>query len=312
MSLKFLFRLLISVGVLAAILVRADMGALGSYLGKVSGSYVPGILGLGIGQVLLTSMRWHLMLRAVGVRLPRRVTLEANVLSILGNSLLVNVVGGMMVRVGMLRVHGVPSGKVVSTSLLERLQVAAVLLVMTIGGVFWFHADLRLAVSSDDFRRIAALALVAVPLAALVFYGTNEVIRQQFRRVADYLRNVVHDLRAMVLDYRSLAGALGYTVASQLCIIGMAVLIGRAIGLPMSPVDLAMVLPLVALLSSLPVSLSGFGVREFSLVLILPMFGVPGEAALALGLLIGLFALSSALLSQLAVSLLRSARDGAG
>ena len=49
-----------------------------------------------------------------------------------------------------------------------------------------------------------------------------------------------------------------------------------------------MIVPPVALIQLLPVSLAGWGVREVVLVVALASFGVPAEAALATSVLLGI------------------------
>jgi glycosyltransferase 2 family protein len=48
-----------------------------------------------------------------------------------------------------------------------------------------------------------------------------------------------------------------------------------------------MVVPPVAFIQLLPVSLAGWGVREIALVVALGSFGVPAEAALAISVMMG-------------------------
>ena len=49
-----------------------------------------------------------------------------------------------------------------------------------------------------------------------------------------------------------------------------------------------MIVPPVTLIQLLPISLAGWGVREVVLVVALASFGVPGETALAISVLLGL------------------------
>jgi hypothetical protein len=69
-------------------------------------------------------------------------------------------------------------------------------------------------------------------------------------------------------------------------------LLGGALGLRVPLVAYAVVVPLVSLLTMLPISVFGVGVREVSLVTLLAPLAVAPEAALALGVL--WFALSVA------------------
>ena len=62
-------------------------------------------------------------------------------------------------------------------------------------------------------------------------------------------------------------------------------LIGRALGLPVPLLYYGILVPLVALLTMLPVSLNGMGVREGGMVLFLTPLGISSATALSLAFL---------------------------
>jgi uncharacterized membrane protein YbhN (UPF0104 family) len=57
----------------------------------------------------------------------------------------------------------------------------------------------------------------------------------------------------------------------------------------------AAILPVVMLLTSLPISFAGWGLREGAIIIALGVYGVPQETALALSLVYGVLQLFSAI-----------------
>src|SRR5215472_15674665 len=96
-------------------------------------------LALGTAQVFIASWRWHLMLRAVGVHLRLATTVKVNVVSLLANTLMINVVGGALTRIYLLKQMSVPSAPVLSTTALEKLLATAVLAALSIVGLIVLH-----------------------------------------------------------------------------------------------------------------------------------------------------------------------------
>jgi hypothetical protein len=76
------------------------------------------------------------------------------------------------------------------------------------------------------------------------------------------------------------------TLAAQLLGLAAVVAAGAAIGLDVAPVTLGWMRTAVLVAVMLPVSVSGFGVREGALVALLGQYGVSGEQAVAFSFLI--------------------------
>lgn len=79
---------------------------------------------------------------------------------------------------------------------------------------------------------------------------------------------------------------VGITLAAQLLGLVAVASAAAAIGLPLPILTLGWIRTAVMVVVMLPVSISGFGVREGALVALLAQYGVPGEHAVAFSLLI--------------------------
>ena len=87
------------------------------------------------------------------------------------------------------------------------------------------------------------------------------------------------------LSLKSLVGIAGWSLAVQLAGIVALYLFTRSLGVEVPLVTLAWVRACVQLLTMLPITFAGVGVREGGLVLLLQPYGIAGSDAVALGFL---------------------------
>jgi len=149
-------------------------------------------------------------------------------------------------------------------------------------------------------------------------------------RVIGRLFSPWHKLRWLVeqslLPYQTEVGVLGracgLAIVCHLCQLSLQVLLAHALGLAVPVWYLLLFIPLVHILSALPLSLGGVGVREGGYVVFLALIGIGRDEALAFGLLWSALVLGSGLVGGLVLLLLpearfslasvRKTRDGSG
>lgn len=284
-SFSFLAKLSFSLLLLGAVLTRIDFHKLPTYFADVNPGMLALALLLAMLQVPATSLRWHLLLVTVGVRLPVRTTLEVNIVSIFANSVLVNVVGGIVTRVAFLLDHNVSAHSILSTTLLERIVIAIVLGAMTFAGLWmsgiYPHVDARMLL------RMTGFGLLGLTAITVVAYAMSKQFRTAVDKANAVLLHTLSDLRTMIVDWQGLAIAFFLTLVSQLMLVGVGVLVGHVMHVTVPLWQMAMILPGVALISSLPIGLGGVGLREISMITILGALGVSAEQALVLSITIG-------------------------
>ena len=150
------------------------------------------------------------------------------------------------------------------------ISVAAVLLALGIAG-FMF---------SDYILAGMVAALKGRPWAAFSQ-------RPFFTRVKDGLAQTARDTRRLL-------GALPYGPATLLlslvnhATLGLVVLyLAHAMSLSLSPAAALFLFPLVLLLSTIPISLAGWGIREAAMVLVFSPAGLQADASLGVSVLFG-------------------------
>lgn len=117
------------------------------------------------------------------------------------------------------------------------------------------------------------------------------------------LKEFVLSIQAYRHDYRRLIVSLLFTLAAHFLLILATFLIAVSLGAPITFFNCLLFVPIIGLLSSLPISLGGLGIREASFVLLFSTVGVDSEAAIAVSflfyfilVLLGLFGLGLSLL----------------
>lgn len=284
----------ISFALVAALFVRADISSMFANLGHVALGALAITFCLAVSQVFITTARWYMLLRAMNIAVPLRDAMEVNVLGILANTLLVNVVGGVATRMTLLAGMGVPSTKTLASIVVERILILFVLVVMSVLGLFWVRWPM-------EFRALLPLELLLAGAGVLVLVGfvafQSGLLRNWVVHAVAYLRRMLLELQDIVSHRITLGSAFVLTVLNQAVLVTMGIVVAKAVGIQVPTFDLLMLLPTVSLLSSMPISAGGFGVREVSLVVALSAFGVPTEQALLMSIILGILSLLGALVT---------------
>jgi glycosyltransferase 2 family protein len=241
-------------------------------------------LGLGTAQVFIGSWRWHLMLRAVGVHLRLATTFKVNIVSLLANTLMINVVGGALTRIYLLNKMAVPSPPVLSTTALEKLLATAVLAVMSLAGLIVLHP--QLVPHFPSYAGPGGVAILLLILGGAMLGALSPRARHWVRAALSYLRAVLESARAFLVNGRALAVAVLLTILSQLVIVAIGVALTASLWAGASPLNVMLVLPATMLLAGLPISVGGWGVREFSTMVALGLLGASPDIGLLVSLLI--------------------------
>ena len=228
-------------------------------------------------QTALAAERWHQASHLLGLPLTRRAAWTEFALSTAINQLFPGGIAGDGLRIWRQRArqHGLVSA--MRAALVDRWWGQSTLAVLVLGGLLAWP---------DSVPRPAGLVpgvLIAVAGVATVWFIPSGV--PALGRLSDDLRRTLPAGTAVLLIPS--CGLLAAILA------GLAAC-GLALGLAPGA-WLLCAAPLALLAASIPVSLGGWGLREGSLVALLPLFGPSTADALALSLLFGLAFLVGAL-----------------
>jgi len=149
--------------------------------------------------------------------------------------------------------------------------------------------------------RIPKLTLAGVMLLSLsaLLAGIGLLAIIQSRRISRLLARFprVHAQLARISDRKLSRDAIlvstVYSIAGQLICGGIVLVLARSMGIELPAWLLVSIAGIVLLVTMIPISFAGWGIREASFITLLAPLGVSGEKALLLGVMFGLVSLAA-------------------
>jgi len=282
-------KLLVSVGLYALILYATDVRTIGRHLADAQLAYVAGgVLLYAAGQALST-YRWLLLLRPLGLGVPYVHLLAFYFTGMFFNLFLPTVVGGDAVKALLLaRETGAPARSAISVFMERNLGLLALLTVATIAATL----APPVVIGGLPLTTVCVL-LFAAFLAANAVIASPRAYMLVDRLIAMSplagIRMRAASLYQAVALYRKGLGALAaaalLSFVFQFVVVGVVFLNARALDLDVPVSALAVFVPLISLAGMIPVTINGLGVREGLYILLFGQLGAPTELAVSLALL---------------------------
>ncbi len=252
--------------------------------------------------ILLAAVKWGVLLRAQGVRVPWRVLAVYTFMGAFFNNVLPANVGGDVVRgYGLAQHTGRRTDAAVSV-VMDRLVGLVAFLAMAAGAAAWLlWMDARGAMPLDATARenVQRIGVVVWGTLGVLLAGMGLLLsrraKRRLERVLSRLRagrwvlpafqRVAAALNAYRHAYGSLVTGMGMSWAVLLVTSLEIWLLARALAArPLPFLHVLLVNPLVAFALLVPLSLGGLGVGQTAYVFFFGLLGVPAPVALALSL----------------------------
>jgi glycosyltransferase 2 family protein len=140
----------------------------------------------------------------------------------------------------------------------------------------------------DSLLSLAVALGTLVALAAILVLVSNRRLGERLlgHRWLGFAADVQLGLTRLRRDPSAALGVLVSALAYQLAMVAAAWMAGHAMGLAVGWSAMMAFIPIVAIAQVLPLSVSGLGLREGALVLLLAPLGVASGQAVAFGLLL--------------------------
>jgi glycosyltransferase 2 family protein len=273
------------------------------FLGHLSTSILPAVLFaalLILFQAAFCTFRWRRIAFARSRCIPGfwtsfRIYAE----NLFANQLLPSTLGGDVLRVMRWRSLGTDSATAAASVFLDRLSGINGAALVVVGALPFIgrYSDTWMNVVIAGALGLAVFASTAVGFALLRWPGLLRPIQRlpRLRRFAEVLRQKLsYDREFLFASVLSVAGHLLAALAAYI--------IARSLVIDVAFLALIAVSALGVLASAIPLSIGGWGIREFSFVAFLAPFGVPGDQALALSVLVGASLLLAALPGGLGIA----------
>jgi len=286
-----LLKLAVSVALLTLLLRSMDLAAVAGVLGSVPFWTIPvGILLL-VGQTAVLGLRWWLVMAAIEAPMPFRKVLPVTFIGVFFNQVLPTSFGGDAVRMWHAYRLGIDGEAAVVGVLLERIGgLFGVTVLTTLGAVYLGSEIDNLALRLGLLATLPMAVVGVLVLTALdrlpARWRRVSVIEKAVRLARDSRRVFLRPAKALPLLLLSmlshgLAAAAIYTFAE-----------GLQLELPL--LTCVVLFSAVILVTAIPISFAGWGLREGAMVTLFAFAGLSADTALALSLAFGvLFIVSS-------------------
>ncbi len=296
-------KICVGLSLLVILCLWFDVSGIIRELFSIDARFVLLAIGVFVLQFALAYMRWAYILKRQNIPVGWRDALSIFGISTLANLFLVTSIAGVSVRAALLVRSGSGLTGALASVSAERLAAALGLaLCGGIGLVFAFPLVKSALGSLPLFSTLGVVAAGAAVLAAACLLANRKF--EAFREFFSQVWQAFSSLRALLL----LAGSSMAVIL--LGFAGLALLAG-GMGLTINPVFFVSIMPVVALISALPISFGGWGVREGSMVAGLALFSVPAESAVALSVSYGLAGMFVAVIFGAGAALMGECRKAA-
>jgi hypothetical protein len=284
-----LLKLLLAAGLLVFLFRQFGVRVTGLVGGIRDWHYVLAACALSVTVVpFLSASRWQLFLRVAGIDETVGALWRINWISMFHGLLLPSSQGFDLLRIYHIeRRHPDQRGLAGGTVLIERMLGLALLCVLSL-------STLRFVADSQAFVPLAStvVAVTAATAAAMALvlserthglYAGRRFANPWLDRVFAYLSSL-HGAIAKFPYRRVLASSLVLIVCFQLCTVASVYLLFRAYGYEIPLVQHVALYPAIAILSMVPITVGGLGVREGFFVYFYSRLGVPADVAIGVSI----------------------------
>jgi len=274
-GLRLAFLALISLGSLVATLYFVGIDTVVRTLGSIHWTSIAVAAVLVVANSLLSLVRFRSVLSGLGFHPNWRSLFFAHSIGQVSNQIFLNIIGQSLSRAAALAADGVPFSASLLATYWERIQAAAILFLLSLASLWYLFVNIHFDLVPAGLSLLSLFGAISV--AAIVVAAT-------VLRPAGMLNAIPGALRAMVRLWPSLV----ITLLAHACMLGAYLVLLRGIGVMRLDGQVVSALIVVMFTSSLPISFSGWGIRELSAAQVLGTIGIDESAAVASAVFIGL------------------------
>jgi uncharacterized protein (TIRG00374 family) len=282
-----------SLGLIAYLLGRVGMDELVEVTSSASANYLYVLVALLLyfGAIAVGSVKWQILLKAQGIRVPLSSLLSFTFVGLFFGNFLPTNVGGDLVRGYDLARHTLLPAETAISVLVDRmLGLIAFVFVAAVMAVLVVYSEGQAAL----WQVAVAAALVLLALCAIFALMLSGRLRAQIRRLfgisflsrlAPLYDRLSEALSAYRRSYAALAAC--FCISVLVLTIGSVVnyLISLALGGGISLLHIFLFTPLITFVLLIPISIGGIGLNQSAYVFFFNLVGVPEQKSLAISLI---------------------------
>ena len=272
--LLLLLKIVISLLLLYVSLRAVNLAALGERLSRLNVSWIIAALSLQAAQVVLQALRWRAIALGCGAKLTQRAAVRINFIAAFFNQVLPSTIGGDAARVIFLARAGGGWASAAYSVMIDRVAGIAALAIIVIGCLPW-----TLTLLQDPIARVILLLIGVLRLPLLELWAPTR-----------HLVEVSRTARQMMQSPQQAISIATISFAIHLLTITSIWCIAQSVTASASFTLLLYMIPPVILISTIPISIAGWGVRESSMIVAFTYAGLSAGDGLIVSFLFGLTA----------------------
>lgn len=284
------FRLLFSAIAVVFVFYQLDFNALFTYLAKIDIRYYVLAIVIQILGALVAAYKWGRIMDRIGYTSPFNFYAKAYLVGCLFNQLLPTSVGGDAIRVAYTHQLGAGLRKGFYGVFADRYYGIMGLLLLNAVSLFFLQNKIPSSIYTVLYLTIALLGSCLI--AALVPSQLHFLQKIKFIRG---IYQLSHILVSSMGSFRQTLMLLLLAVLSNFLTIYAAYLIALSLNLQINLLDLLGIMPAITLITLLPISFAGWGLREGAMIGFLLFLHIPKAGILALSLLYGVMLILASL-----------------
>jgi hypothetical protein len=265
---------------------RTNFDVLGERLNRLDPGWILAAIAVVGIQVLLLSVRWRAIAIHCGASLPLARSLRLTMIGVFFNQILPSTIGGDGMRIWLFARDGAGWSKATHSVLLDRFIGVLALAVMVVAGLPWALELIR-----DPVGRSALFVIGFGSIGASLAFIALGYIRSAWLQRWWPSRQVTQMAATMREVFASPTTGAQVIVVSLLIHVLTATIAwcaAQAVAAPFDFVSALLLIPPVILISTIPISIAGWGVRETAMVLAFGYAGLVESDGLIVSIVYGI------------------------
>ena len=270
---RFFLRLLISAVLIYLLFQKISMNNLYETISRIGWFYFFLCVFIYLISQVISSIRWQMILKTMKEDISVFVLVAVYLIGMFANLFLPSIIGGDVLKVYLLRKR-FSLQRVADSIIMERYNGLFALCAISVIG----------AVYNKDWRIILILLSVFFLVAFSPFFLKKFTALSSSLGKKKAVSSFLQDMGAFSHDKKALFLVTLLSFVVQFIVIGIVFILGSCIGIETSVFYYFIFVPLIILLSFLPISLNGIGIREWAFVFFFSTVGASKVEAISLSL----------------------------
>ena len=286
---KFFIKLLISSFILYLIFSKIEISEFILNIKKIGFAAISVLLLLALLKFVVETMRWQFVLKAIGFKFKFNYLLSLYLIGGFFSNFLPSTIGGDLARTAFIKGQNLKVSSAANTILFERFTglYSVFMMCLLAVAVGWSRMSeyLRVFILLYSTIGIVVMSLIYIffnKITDLFSILENKYSFKSLKKIGSILKT---------LDFsnykkKTIISTMLFSIMMQLVVISVTVLVGISMGLKQVEISTYfIIMPPVWIITMLPISINGLGIREGVFALFLSNLGVSVEQSTALSLL---------------------------